>query len=426
MQSSTYIPRIIDRELDELLPALPALALEGMKGVGKTETALRRATTQYRLDDPAQFAALEADPERALHAPRPVLIDEWQRLPSIWDSVRRAVDRGAEPASFLLTGSAAPSPEPTHTGAGRIVALRMRPLSLAERGLGPPGVSLRGLLTGAREAVQGTTDAGLEDYVEEIIQSGLPGLRRYRGRALRAQLSGYLERIIDSDFEDQGIRIRRPERLRRWINACAAATSTTASWETIRDAATGDEQDKPARSSTLPWREALERAWVLDPVPAWLPTQNYLKRLARSPKHHLADPALAASALGIDADALLSPTPSRGGTPRADLLLGRLFESLVTQSVRIYAQAAEARIGHLRQHRGEREIDLIVERRDRRVLAIEIKLGRTVDDDDVKHLRWIRELLGDDLLDAVLVNSGPQAYRRKDGIAVVPAALLGP
>ena len=105
---------------------------------------------------------------------------------------------------------------------------------------------------------------------------------------------------------------------------------------------------------------ALERAWVLDQVPAWLPTQNDLKRLASMPKHHLADPALAAAALSIDADALLSPAPLRDATPRADLPLGRLFESLVTQSVRIYAQAAIARVGHLRRHR---EIDLIVERR---------------------------------------------------------------
>jgi predicted AAA+ superfamily ATPase len=160
-------------------------------------------------------------------------------------------------------------------------------------------------------------------------------------------------------------------------------------------------------------------------VPAWLPSRNHLNRLAQAPKHHLADPALAARILGLDADALLSGEEAGPQIPRDGTLLGHLFESLVTLSVRVYAQAAEARVKHLRLHGGQREIDLIVERADQRVLAIEVKLSGTVTDDDVKHLHWLREQIGDDLLDAVVINTGPQAYRRKDGVAVVPAALLG-
>ena len=113
-------------------------------------------------------------------------------------------------------------------------------------------------------------------------------------------------------------------------------------------------------------------------------------------------------------------------TPRDGMLLGRLFESLVTQSVRVLAQAGEARVRHLRQHGGLHEVDLIVERADQRVVAIEVKLGAEVTDADVRHLTWLREQVGDDLLDAVVINTGHQAYRRRDGIAVVPAALLGP
>jgi predicted AAA+ superfamily ATPase len=107
-------------------------------------------------------------------------------------------------------------------------------------------------------------------------------------------------------------------------------------------------------------------------------------------------------------------------------LLGALFESLVTQSVRVYAQASEARVQHLRTRAGEHEVDLIVERDDQRVLAIEVKLTRTVRDQDVRHLLWLRDQIGDDLLDSVVVTTGGEAYRRKDGVAVVPAALLGP
>jgi predicted AAA+ superfamily ATPase len=148
--------------------------------------------------------------------------------------------------------------------------------------------------------------------------------------------------------------------------------------------------------------------------------------LALPPKHHLADPALAARLLGADAAALLDARPLGPSIPRPGPLIGALFESLVTLNVRTGAQAAEAEVKHLRTKGGEHEIDLVVERGDHRILALEVKLAQTVGDDDVRHLRWLANQIGDDLLDAVVVTTGPEAYRRSDGIAVVPAALLGP
>jgi hypothetical protein len=419
------LPRTVDSELDELMPGIAAIAIEGPRGVGKTETAQRRARTVYRLDDPAQRAIAEADPAQVLTGETPVLVDEWQRVPAVWDAVRRAVDRGDEPGRFLLTRSAGPVTAPTHSGAGRIVTVRMRPLSLSERGVGVPSVSLKTLLRGKGGEVGGKTKVTLADYVREIVDSGFPGIRQLSGRALRAQLDGYLHRIVDTDFREQGYAVRRPEVLQRWLAAYAAATATTASIETIRDAATSGQGDKPSKSTTQPYREILERLWIADPVPAWLPARNQLNRLSQPPKHHLADPALAARILGLDAHALLSGAEGGPAIPRDGSLLGHLFESLVTLSVRVYAQAAEARVRHLRLHSGRQEIDLIVERADQRVVAIEVKLGGAVDDDDVSHLLWLRDKIGRDLLDAVVIHTGPQAYRRKDGIAVVPAALLG-
>jgi predicted AAA+ superfamily ATPase len=396
-----YLPRVVDTELDELLEELPAIALEGAKGVGKTESALRRAETAVELDDPAQRAIAEADPTQLLSGSPPVLLDEWQHVPALWDAVRRAVDRDARPNSYLLTGSAGPATPPTHSGAGRIVTLRMRPLSLAERRIGEPIVSVAELLTGSRPATEGRTDIGLADYVREIVSSGLPGLRHLSGRALRAQLDGYVRRIVDRDFADQGLSLRNPDGLLRWMTAYAAATSTTASFESIRDASTSGHGDKPAKTTVQPYREILERLWILDPVAAWLPTRNHLSRLSQPPKHHLADPALAVRLLGLDEEALLSGSEPAPVTPRDGPLLGRLFESLVTLGIRVFAQAAEARVRHLRLHGGEREVDLIVERPDQRIVAVEVKLSASVDDSDVKHLRWLRDRIGDDLLDAV-------------------------
>ena len=166
--------------------------------------------------------------------------------------------------------------------------------------------------------------------------------------------------------------------------------------------------------------------WIVDPVPAWMPVCGVLTRLGGAPKHQLADPALAAHFLGVTTDRLLQASPALPVLPRDGTLLGALFESLVTLEVRVGAQAAEARVGHLRTNGGEREIDLIVERADGRVIAIEVRLTRTADDTDVRHLRWLASQLGDRLLDAVIVTTGPVAYRRQDGVAVVPAGLLGP
>jgi predicted AAA+ superfamily ATPase len=429
---STYVPRIVDRELDELLDGLAALALDGAKAVGKTATAARRARTVHALDDPAQRAIANAEPQRLLDGERPILLDEWHHVPEVWDAVRRAVDAGAPPASFLLAGSTAVDPADdreqaqTHSGAGRIVTLRMRPLSLAERGIEAPTVSLGELLRGTRPAIDGRTGVVLTDYVDEILRSGFPGLRGASGRALRAQLDSYLTRVVDRDIPELGHRVRNPTALRRWMTAYAAAASTTTSFEKIRNAAGAGAENAPAKTTVLPYRDALERLWILDPVLAWLPTRSRFTRLALSPKHQLADPALAARLLGVDANALLSGGSAGPPIPRDGTLLGGLFESLVTLSVQTYAQAAEAVVRHLRTQKGNREIDLIVARADERIVALEVKLARTVNDADVRHLRWLQDELGDDLLDAGVISTGPDAYRRKDGIAVIPASLLGP
>jgi hypothetical protein len=418
-----YLRRVLDHELDEKFAEFAAIAIEGPKAVGKTETARRRAVTAYRLDGPAG-QTVAADPTLVLSGERPVLVDEWQRVPATWDVIRRAVDDGAHPGSYLLAGSA--SEHGAHTGAGRILTLRMRPLTLSERGDQVPTVSLRSLLTGERPAVEGHSELGLEHYARQIVRSGFPATRSLSETACVDFLDSYLQRIVERDFEELGRAVRRPSTLLRWMSAYAAATASTASFETIRDAASGDWERKPARTTTQPYRDVLERLFVVDPLPAWAPTRNRISRLAMPPKHHLADPALAANLLGVGVDALLSAEPVGPASLRDGPLLGALFESLMTLSVRTYAQAARARVGHLRTRNGDHEVDLIVERRDGRVLAVETKLASVVQDGDVRHLHWLARQIGEDLLDAILITTGPYAYRRRDGVAVIPAALLGP
>ena len=168
----------------------------------------------------------------------------------------------------------------------------------------------------------------------------------------------------------------------------------------------------------------LESLWLLDPVPAWELGGSQFTRLARSPKHHLADPALAARLLGLNEAKLLGTGGSPIG-PERRTVLGSMFESLATLCIRVAAQAAEANVGHLRTRNGDHKVDLVVTRKDGAVLAIEVKAAGAVDDGDTKHLQWLRKQMGQRLIDSIIVNTGTAAYRRPDGIGVVPLALIG-
>jgi predicted AAA+ superfamily ATPase len=211
-----------------------------------------------------------------------------------------------------------------------------------------------------------------------------------------------------------------------WLRAYAAATSSTAAYEHILNAAaTAGQADKLSRSTGVAYRDILADLWLLDPVPAWAPRGNPASRFAKAPKHQLADPALAARLMGFGIDALIDgqgkPLGPQGGT-----MLGRLFEALATLCVRVAASAAEASVSHLRTRDGDHEVDLLVERPDGMCLPMEVKLAAAVSDRDGRHLRWFRERYPDLTADLIIINTGPHAYRRRDGIGVVPLSLLSP
>jgi len=419
-----YRRRVVDDELDLYLSGLPAIALDGAKAVGKTSTMRQRAKTVLELDSQNTRQAVAADPTAALDRESPLLIDEWQKVPQIWDAVRRAVDSNRTPGQFLLTGSATPTQGATaHSGAGRITRLRMRPLALSERGVSETTVSLTDLLNGDK-GVSGVSEFGLSDYVTEIMASGLPGLRGLPDRLLRMELDSYLQNAVDRDIPELGLMVRKPSALLSWMRSYAAATSGTASLSEITAAATAGMPDKPSRNTTAVYRDALTDLWLIDPVPAWEPLGKEFTRLGATPVHHLADPALAARLLNLTKTSLLDGVGQPIG-PQEGTMLGRLFESLATLSIRVLAQGAEAEVAHLRTRNGDREIDLMLTDPNGKVTAIEVKLGTTVNDHDVRHLKWFQSRYESQVNDLVVVNTGAHAYRRQDGVAVVPLALLG-
>ncbi|MCL2788084.1 MAG: ATP-binding protein [Micrococcales bacterium] len=420
-----YIPRIVDQEIADLVADVPAVLVVGPKAIGKTVSARRVAASVIDLSDTDQRAIVMARRAATLaEAQSPLLIDEWQFDPGTWEAMRRAVDADPSPGRFLLTGSANPRGVRVHSGAGRVARLRMRPLSMAERRPGEATVSLAGLWN-ASAAIVGTTSVGVTDYVDEILSSGFPAIRFGAARSRPRLIASYLDNALEHDVPELGFVPRRPSSLAQWLRAYAAATSTTASYSAIADAIPSDE--RASRATFDAYRDVLTSLWLLDDVPAFTISRNRLAEAGKMPKHQLADPALAATALGVTKASLLDATAAAEYRALRDgPLLGTLFESLATLSLRVYAQALGLTVSHLRTARGDHEVDLLVHGPDGRALAFEVKLTAAPDDGDVRHLHWLAQAMGSDLVDRVVLTTGERAYRRADGVAIVPLALLGP
>jgi predicted AAA+ superfamily ATPase len=255
------------------------------------------------------------------------------------------------------------------------------------------------------------------------MASGLPGIRRYGDAGRKLAIESYLDYLLEHDFASTGIRIKQPSTLKRWLRGYAAAVATDSSYTEITDAATAGISDKPAAKTTLSYREALQNLWLIDELEPWSYGQNYFSRLKQTPKHYLADPSFAASLLQLDEGMLVNRQSSRLDEKYGNIA-GRLFESLVFQSLRCYAGVNEAQVSYLRLRNGDREVDFILQS-GHRILAVEAKMTAMVTDDHVRNLIWLKRHIGRDLLDAMIVYTGQVAYRRPDGVAVVPAALLG-
>lgn len=421
-----YRERVVDGLLDSYLGEVRAILLDGPKSVGKTATATKRATTIFELDDPAAFQIVSADPGLALSQPGPVLFDEWQRLPSIWDDVKREVSRGdTTNGPFILTGSAYAPNVITHSGAGRFLEIRMRPMTLPERGVCSPVFSIGALMLGQQEIPLIHSSLKLKDYVNEITASGFPGIRTLSLNARQAMLESYITTIINKDMQEAGHKVRKPAQLRAWLKSYAAATSTTTSWEKIRTAATPGQEQLIAKGTTLPYIETLEMLRILDPLPAWLPTNNHLIEVGQAPKHHLADPALAAVLLGETSNSLLRGATDNNRDFDDPVLLGALFESLVVLNVRVFAQANNFDVAHMRTNHGRHEVDIILQSKNGDITAIEIKLASVVGHKDVEHLLWLKEKLGGKLKEMIVITTGGTSHRSEQGVAVIPLALLG-
>lgn len=415
----TYSPRIIDAELAGDLKAIGAVVIEGPRGCGKTETGRNHAASEALLDvDEDMRRAVTVNPALVLDGAAPRLIDEWQIAPAIWNLVRRAVDDRREPGQFILTGSAMPADDVTrHSGAGRISRIRMRPMSLFELGRSNGGVSLAALL-GRKPPEDVGCDAAIEALVDALAVGGWPGLRQLEVPAAQRILRGYIGEVSRVDVSRVDEKRRDPARVSRLLSSLARNVATHAAATTLASDAGGS--DGPLDDDTVrEYLEVLERLMVIEDQPAWSTHLRSKQRLRKAPKRHFVDPSLAVAALGATPERLL----------REIRLLGFLFESLVVRDLRIYAQASEASVYQYRDS-GGLEVDAIVETRDGRWAAFEIKLDPSRGDEAAASLLKLAAKVDTDACGEPValgvITEGRFGFTRDDGVQVIPINALGP
>ena len=414
-----YINRVADEELANRLAAAGAVLIEGPKACGKTETARRLSHHEFRFDvDPGARALVAASPQTLFDQEPPILLDEWQVAPALWDLVRRAVDdQWPERGRFILTGSATPDPATRrHTGTGRISVLRMRPMSLFELGRSTGEVSIQNLFEGATPAA---IDPGVSvpRLVDCLVTGGWPNLVGASTKDAQTWIQDYITNLVEVDVQQLDGR-RDPRNLRRLLTALGRAVGTDMTTQSLARDVGGT--DGPAdRDAVAAYLRALERLMVVENLEAWAPHMRSTTPLRKAEKRYMVDPSIGVGALGVGSSRLLSDLNATGFH----------FEGMVVRDVRVYAQGVGGRVSHWRDNNGH-EVDLIVSLSDGRWGAFEVKMNP----DDVPAaavglLRFVQKVdlvrMGEPTFMGV-ITTNTAAFRRDDGILVIPLTVLGP
>lgn len=414
----TYLPRTADRELARRLATIGAVLIEGPKACGKTATATQVANTVFRLDeDEAARTAVKLAPERLFNNPTPILFDEWQVEPAIWNRVRRQVDDRQGRGLYILTGSATPNEDANrHSGAGRFGVIQMRPMSLFESGHSNGDVSLAALFEGEEPTAAGV-DMSFDGLVKRIVVGGWPELINADEEDARDWLSDYLTQIAEVDVQALGSR-RNPRNLHRLLASLGRAVGQAARGAELAKDVGGE--DGPIAKETLAlYLDALKRLHLTDDSEAWRPHMRSRARLRTTPLRYFVDPSLGPAALNIGSAELIAD-------PNA---LGFHFEALVIRDLRVYAQPLRGVVDSWRDSNGY-EVDAIVSLRDGKWGAFEVKLNPdAVEEAAASLVRFASNVdtskHGDPAVLGVITSTG-YAGRRPDGVHVIPINTLGP
>ena len=417
-----YRPRLVDSKIKEYMQIYGAVSIEGTKNCGKTWTARNHSNSIFALDDPEDnnrnYRLASRDVNYALDGEEPRLIDEWQTVPAIWDGVRRRVDEKRVKGRFVLCGSSMPTEgnatPPMHSGLGRIGTIRMRTMSLYESGDSDGSVSLRGLFdSDFRNTPPKTTR--YSDLVRLVMRGGWPSVLDTPLNEELGSMPGYIDQLCERDLPRVD-RSKSPYRMKMVIRSLSRNESTLASNSAIARDMKENEDEVIKDTTVSDYISVLERMYLIENQPSYSSNLRSPERVGKKPKRHLTDPAIAVSALGLTSKMLDDDEET----------FGFLFEGMCERDLQIYAEASNGNLFHYND--GKREIDAIVEMPDKRWGAFEIKVGTNRIDSAVENLISVTERMAgyhrEPSFLCVLCGTESAAYRREDGVYVVPITSL--
>lgn len=420
-----YLERIADQLLRDKLEAIGAVLIEGPKACGKTTTAKQQAKSVLYMDDPRQqeyYQQLaQTDIGLLLAGDNPRLIDEWQEIPRFWDAIRFEIDRRGEDGLFMLTGSAVPADfsKIHHTGTGRYGWLTMRPMSLWESGESSGEVSLTELFR-APKKITGRNALALTELAFLICRGGWPkSLQKNTERAALLQAAEYYKAVVNSDISRVDNVRRDAERTKRIMRSYARLQGMQASIATILADIAVNETENISDETVDSYLSALRKIFVIEDMPAWNPNLRSKTAVRTSDTRYYVDPSIGAAALGLGPRDLINDLKA----------MGIFFETLCIRDLRVYADALDGTVYHYRDKNGL-ECDAVLHLRNGSYGLIEIKLGgETLIEEGVKTLTALTNIIDTKRMKApsfrmVLTGAGEFAYRRADGIYVVPVGCL--
>ena len=416
-----YLPRLVDEVLNKKLDLYGAVLIEGCKWCGKSTTAKQFSKSLLELQNPVTFEnnmeIANTRPDLLLQGDKPRLIDEWQDAPMIWDAIRYDVDNTGLKGQYILTGSATPSQDkPRHTGTGRIVRLLMRPMSLYESNDSVGCVSLNDLFNGIDD-IKGVSKLRLEDIAFLCMRGGWPAGIEFKGNDASVIARDYLESVINNDIQTVDGIERNPSRIRFVLRSLARNVSSTANLSVIREDIKNNNSDISEKTISS-YINALERLYIIDDVEAWCPKLRSKTDIRVSKKRNFVDPSLALAALRATDKDLLKDFNT----------FGLIFEAMCIRDLKIYAQDIDGDVFYYRDKTGL-ECDAVIHLRDGRWGAVEIKLGSNKSiEEAANNLLKFKNVVDTDEMNEpafLMILTGTEyAYRRQDGIYVVPIGCL--
>ncbi|WP_400153251.1 ATP-binding protein [Candidatus Methanarcanum hacksteinii] len=422
-ESFSYRPRIVDSALKRKLRGKGAVLIEGPKWCGKTTTAEQVSKSTLSVDDPSTVNTnkilSEIDPERLLTGDHPRLLDEWQVAPKLWDAVRHHVDRHKGQGQFILTGSSVPADisETIHSGTGRFGWLVMRPMTLYESGDSTGDVSLASLFES--QPISGCSNLDLDRLTFLICRGGWPESVDMDDDVALDQAFDYIDAVIRNDMSRVDNIRRDPQKVRMLLRSYARNQGTQISQASISADISSNDTEGVSEETVSEYLQALRKLYVIEDMKAWNPNLRSKTAIRTSDTRYFVDPSLAAASLRIGPQDLINDLNTTGF----------FFEALAVRDLRVYAESLDGDVYHYKDNL-DNECDVVIHLRDGRYALLEVKLGgEKLIDEGVKTLKDVLRRIDTDKMGkpafmAIITGTERYAYRRDDGIIILPLGAL--